>query len=585
MQHPPMRAPPDERGGQCRWRRGACHHHVGVHTEQHCVQRIVLLGVLHTVQCASHRIEVVDHHDASVLVEGRSTETMQRPSHSFVLDGLHHHDRRVVGRRRPFAESSGQHVHVGVVALQRLRGECAQRAGDAAAGAAHHGHRPVVGSPPQCELALSVGVVDAADLSVLDLVVVEDRWQGRLPRWRTRVGAHPCGCVSDGLHHVGHVVDPRRLEHDMFVGSQSHHSPPGHTARQGGGDAVAHHVDRVRVVLQAQRDAQVGVGADVVTDHTLRPLRGQQQVHAQAAPALGHTHQRVQELRLLGHQRGELVDHHHQPRHRHMGCSSAQRREVGGVPLAQQCFSPSQLGMQAAQRSIRQLRIQVGDHAHHVRQRGQCIERGAALVVHQHELQMRRAAVRGEARHHRAQQFALAGAGGAGQQSVWTVALQVDVHHAIGGGADGGARCRVGAARCPPRGDGVGVGGAHHVVPLHAGGQSGHGERVLRVQPWGDGSHQSMRRLLAQTCGPYGLGQHRGGGVAYPSRHRPALHGQRRRAHRRHVVPVGQHGQQGGTAVCQCATHRAGARRHGVGVVGHEHHVRCVRAELLEHHG
>ena len=63
-------------------------------------------------------------------------------------------------------------------------------------------------------------------------------------------------------------------------------------------------------VVEAQRDAQVGVGPDVVAHHAGRALRGEHQVDAEAAAALGHADERRQEVGQLGGQRGELVDHH-----------------------------------------------------------------------------------------------------------------------------------------------------------------------------------------------------------------------------------------------------------------------------------
>ena len=42
-------------------------------------------------------------------------------------------------------------------------------------------------------------------------------------------------------------------------------------------------------------------------------LRGEHEVHAEAATALGDADERMEERRLLADQRGELVDHHHEP--------------------------------------------------------------------------------------------------------------------------------------------------------------------------------------------------------------------------------------------------------------------------------
>jgi hypothetical protein len=106
------------------------------------------------------------------------------------------------------------------------------------------------------------------------------------------------------------------LERHELAGPQTQGRPSGHGDRERCRDRVSDHVDGVATVLEAQRDAEVGVGTDVVGDHPGRPLCGEEQMHAEAATALGHVDERMQELGKLLGQRRELVDHHHESRQR-----------------------------------------------------------------------------------------------------------------------------------------------------------------------------------------------------------------------------------------------------------------------------
>ncbi|CAB4961949.1 unannotated protein [freshwater metagenome] len=133
----------------------------------------------------------------------------------------------------------------------------------------------------------------------------------------------------------------RGLERDVLIGAQAQHRPPRHTARQvrrvgGTGD-----IERISSILQAQREAQVGVRTHIVADHTLRSLCRQQQVHTQTASALCHSDECMQERRLFGHEGRELVDHHHQTREHHLGVGRPQRGKVGGTVRSQQCLAPT----------------------------------------------------------------------------------------------------------------------------------------------------------------------------------------------------------------------------------------------------
>ncbi len=99
-------------------------------------------------------------------------------------------------------------------------------------------------------------------------------------------------------------------------GREAHHRPTRQGLRERRRPIVPHHVARLGGVVDPQRDAQVGVGADVVGDHAGRSLGRQHDVHAEAASALGDGHERGQEVGEFVGQRGELVDDHDQPGNR-----------------------------------------------------------------------------------------------------------------------------------------------------------------------------------------------------------------------------------------------------------------------------
>ena len=94
---------------------------------------------------------------------------------------------------------------------------------------------------------------------------------------------------------------------------------------------VAEDVGGVVGVGHAQRDAQVGVGAQVVFDDAGRALRGEDQVQAERAAALGDVDDAVDELGHLLHERGELVDHDQQAR-RGLGVAASSRARPGLSP-------------------------------------------------------------------------------------------------------------------------------------------------------------------------------------------------------------------------------------------------------------
>ena len=125
------------------------------------------------------------------------------------------------------------------------------------------------------------------------------------------------------------------------VGGLERHEP----ARAGLGDAAAGDATgrsapatgspttsfESRLVRHAQRDAQVGVGAQVVLDDARRALRRHDQVDAERPAALGDVDDAVDELGHLARERGELVDDEHE-RRRGVGVAAASRARAGPWP-------------------------------------------------------------------------------------------------------------------------------------------------------------------------------------------------------------------------------------------------------------
>ena len=239
----------------------------------------------------------------------------------------------------------------------------------------------------------------------------------------------------------------RRLEDDQLVGPEPERRPTGNARRESGRLAVADHIVGVGTVVQAQRDPQVGVGADVVGDDAGRPLRGEQQVDAEAASTLRHRHECAEELGQLLGERRELVDHHHEPRERSVD-GAAIARQVVDAHGAQQPFASTHLGIEAHQHPFGEPVVEVGHHADGVRQPLAGVERRSALEVDEDHRDVVGARLCGERHHQRAQQLALARPGGAGDEPVGTVAYEVDVDDAVVRHPEPGDRSRVAPGVC-----------------------------------------------------------------------------------------------------------------------------------------
>jgi hypothetical protein len=181
-----------------------------------------------------------------------------------------------------------------------------------------------------------------------------------------------------------HAADVRRLDLGQLAVPGTGEGPAGPVARDARRVRRADHVRALGRLVHPQRDAQVRVRADVLADDAARSLRGEQQVHAQAAAALGDVDDARDEVRDLVRQRRKLVDHDQQAR-RSFGRAAFEIGEVLRIGGAQELLASLQLGVQRLQRPLREVRVEVGDQPDRVRQAYAVLEGGAALVVDEHE--------------------------------------------------------------------------------------------------------------------------------------------------------------------------------------------------------
>ena len=258
----------------------------------------------------------------------------------------------------------------------------------------------------------------------------------------------------------------RGAELDVLLGVDLEVAEAGHRRQQVGVLRAEHELGLDgREGAQAEAVAQVALQAAQAA--LVEPLRGQQQMDAQRAPHPAEPHEQVDELRPRRQQLGELVDDDQQVghrRHRRIGLAA---RLVGDdvvevAGLAQHRLAALLLADQRGVHAVdeRQVALQVGDQARHVREPGQVGEGGAALVVDEHERELLGAVGGGQAGHQRAQQLALARSGGPHQHAVRAHAalgglLEVELEDlAVGGAPDRRAQAERPRTRAP-RGLGV----------------------------------------------------------------------------------------------------------------------------------
>ncbi len=242
------------------------------------------------------------------------------------------------------------------------------------------------------------------------------------------------------------------------------------------------------------------------------------------AEAADH-HEEVHELAVRGEQLAELVDHHEQAGQRGQfgaGRAGALVLQGGRVVAgrAQQLLPAHQLAVQRVLHALHEggLVGEVGDDRGGVRELLQTEEGGAALEVDEDEVEGLGGVAQRQAQDQGAQEFALAGAGGADEQAVRSHAalrglLDVELH-GTAVDADGHRDPQPGGTGLPGE---VGPG----VVPVEVGYAEQRGQLDVRLQRLGDvgaqadpaGGEQPRQGLGAQRAEPVGAAQ----------RHRPLL--------------------------------------------------------------
>ncbi len=233
----------------------------------------------------------------------------------------------------------------------------------------------------------------------------------------------------------------------------------------------------------AQADPVGEVGLQAAQPALLQPLGGQQQVHAERPADAADLDEQVDEVRALGEELAELVDDDQQVGQRFQRLAV----DVGAAGrLAELVFADGVDVPGLAQHPLAALLFageglvhpvdhgevvgEVGDQAGYVREFGDAREGGAALEVDEHERQVLGGVHHGEPGDQGAQQFALAGAGGADDESVRADAalrglLEVHGQRFAGAGhPDGDAEqfLLVGGAAPGGRVEGRHVGDAEH---------------------------------------------------------------------------------------------------------------------------
>jgi hypothetical protein len=190
-------------------------------------------------------------------------------------------------------------------------------------------------------------------------------------------------------------------------------------------------------------------------------------VDAERPPALGDVDDAVDELGHLLGERGELVDDEHERGRGIRVGGLLELEQVFRLLAVEQVLAVVQLGAQARERAAHEMRAEVGDEAHAVRQADAVGEGRSALVVDEEERHALGAVLGGHAEHPRLQELALARAGRAADEGVRALLAQVEVQGALRALTDEGAQLGlVAGARArradrrvlrPPVDDGVGA--------------------------------------------------------------------------------------------------------------------------------
>lgn len=175
----------------------------------------------------------------------------------------------------------------------------------------------------------------------------------------------------------------------------------------------------------AQADAVREVGVQTAQAAFLQTLGSQQEVHAQGAADAADLDEHLDEVGLRGEQFAELVDDDDERGERVQGVSGGAGLlvvvDIGEVArLAQEFLTALEFTADGVAHTVDQGEVvgQVGDDGGDVREGGHPGEGGAALEVRQDEVQGLRGVGDGQPQDEGAQEFGLAGAGGADTEAV-----------------------------------------------------------------------------------------------------------------------------------------------------------------------
>ncbi len=323
-----------------------------------------------------------------------------------------------------------------------LRRDDLEHVGDAGSRPAEHEQRAIGRTHEGDRLPLTLGLVRQAEEHATrwrsvparrgacgELVDRHQRGQRGQPR--TRGGAMP------GPEGRGRDVpavrqgDPHLLGRGVAGAPHERGSPPGRAAGQSSGVVGAQQRPAVGGIRHAQADPQGAVREQIVADHTRRPLRAEDEMDAERAAARRDVGEEPVQFGMVREQRGELVDHHHQPREPH-----PRIQDVAGPCRGDGGLAAAQLGPQAVDRTSRSRTVEIRDDAGDVRHAGEAVEGGAALEIREQEGHLVGGARRAQREDPGDEQLALARAGDARDHGVRPVRDEIDDGRPPAGDAD-----------------------------------------------------------------------------------------------------------------------------------------------------
>lgn len=224
--------------------------------------------------------------------------------------------------------------------------------------------------------------------------------------------------------------------------------PVGEDAAAAGGSRERHGIrlpdDRgaVGCVEDAEADPERDVGEHGLADDPGRPLCADDEMETERAPTGGQVDEHGLQFRVERHEGSELVDDDHESRQRPRRHLGDRTRRMEGERL----LATPQFGAKTLDRTRGGSGIEVADHADDMRQLAEGGECRTALEVDQEEREIARRIVLGEGEYPGDQEFALSGAGGARDQRVGTIALEIQHDGAIGILPDDGGQDRSGCS-------------------------------------------------------------------------------------------------------------------------------------------